>query len=198
MSSSSAFSIWFGRSVVVDDDGNPKRCFHGTKHDIFNFDSTLTKDKCFHFGTPEQANDRVSGDGKNIVPVYLSIENPRRSKDMGGDWKKKIASAKSAGFDGIVYLNRYEGIGRETVERAFAEGLDLDKLSDKDFKRYAPEARDSYIAFDTKQIKSAVSSFDCVNRKNSDLDNRLYSSAEMAMHFLSGLEEKPKFSLSPS
>src|SRR3546814_5356719 len=109
---------------------------------------------------------RVSGAGKNIMPVYLSIQNPRRSKDTGGKWASKIKAAKAAGHDGIVYLNRYEGIPADAFQRAVEQiardrggnpdFVRLDTLSDEQFRRYVPEARDSYIAFRPEQIKSAA------------------------------------------
>lgn len=150
------FKRWFGDSKVVDDTGEPLVVYHGSNADISEFDADSTVDGGFHFGTAQQAGMRVSGAGKNLMPVYLAINNPRRSKDMGGKWKSKIASAKSAGHDGIVYLNRYEGVSLETIQRAENEGVNLDRLTDEQFRRYVPEARDSYIVFRPEQIKSAT------------------------------------------
>ena len=85
---------------------------------------------------------------------------------MGRSWRSQIASARSAGHDGIVYLNRYEGIPPSAFERARAalsrrQGSNratveelLGRLSDVEFKRLIPEARDSYIALTGTQIKS--------------------------------------------
>lgn len=113
--------------------------------------------------------------GRNLVPVYLRMLNPRRSRDAGGNWASKIKSAKSAGHDGIVYLNRYEGIPYEAIERATmrlagelavnpSQAL-LDALPDEQFRKYVPEAQDSYIAFSAGQIKSAI---DCRARATSE------------------------------
>jgi 2'-5' RNA ligase len=148
-----AFRRWFGESKVVDADGNPLLMYHGTNEAIERF----SRDKVvagFHFGTTAQANMRVAGKGQNLVPVYLSIANPRRSKDTGGNWASKIKAAKADGYDGIVYLNRYEGIPLESFQRAGQKNLDA--LSDSAFKRLIPEAADSYIAFSPTQIKSAI------------------------------------------
>jgi len=56
------------------------------------------------------------------------------------------------GHDGIVYLNRREGVSR-------AQGKSPDRYndhSDEQFVHHFPDAEDSYIAFDPTQIKSAI------------------------------------------
>jgi hypothetical protein len=101
---------------------------------------------------------RASGAGKNLLPVYLKAANLRRSKDLGGQWKTKIAAAKAAGNDAIVYLNRYEGLDSNVIQRLQSLGLlqRLDDLSDEEFRRAVPQARDSYIVFRPEHIKSAI------------------------------------------
>jgi hypothetical protein len=160
------FWRWFRGSKLVDARGRPLVLYHGTTADIHEFDN----DKVvagFHFGTPSQAGMRVAGEsGRNLMPTYLHVENPRRSKDTGGKWAGKIKSAKAAGHDAIVYLNRYEGIPQEAFQRAVEQiakernsnpdYVRLDELSDEDFRRYVPEAADSYIVFRPEQIKSAI------------------------------------------
>jgi len=147
---------WLNDTKIVGEDGLPLMVVHGSNHVIDQFDPTKTLDGGVHFGTVDQANMRSAGNGKNLIPVYLNIVNPRRCKDGGSDWKKKIQSAKKAGYDGIVYLNRYEGITTERINQLSASGMlnKLDSLSDKEFKKYVPEARDSYVAFEKMQIRS--------------------------------------------
>lgn len=157
-------------SKVVDENGEPLVVYHGTVADLTQFDKTETVDGGFHFGEAKQANMRVAGaSGRNLMPVYLSITSPRRSKDAGGRWKAKIVSAKSAGHDGLIYLNRYEGVGIETVQKAQQEGVSLDRLSDAEFRRYAKEARDSYVAFRPEQIKSATGNTGDFSTANPDI-----------------------------
>lgn len=149
---------WLDGTKVVDENGQPMVVYHGTKAAISAFDPSKTVDGGIHFGSSEQAQMRASGAGKNLVPVYLRMTNPRRSRDTGGQWRQKIASAKAAGHDGIVYLNRYEGIPSERITQLASDGVlqTLDALSDKEFKRLVPEARDSYIAFSAAQIRSVI------------------------------------------
>lgn len=168
---SEAFQAWFGRSRVVDPDGEPLRLFHGATVDFVQFDPASSKDGGLHFGAAEQASMRISGAGKRLIPVYLRVENPRRSKDTGGSWHAKIASAKAAGHDGIVYLNRYEGLPLERVAELEKRGLmaRLDQISDAEFRRLVPEARDSWIVFSPTQIKSAIGNCGAFDPRNPDL-----------------------------
>jgi hypothetical protein len=160
------FQRWFGNSVVVDESGHPLIVYHGTTATFDRFDDRQVV-AGFHFGSAAQANMRVAGqEGRRIMPVFLSIQKPRRSKDAGGKWASKIKSAKLSGYDGIVYLNRYEGIPAQAFQRAaeqlakknggMADYSRLDRLSDDDFRKLVPEAADSFIAFYSTQIKSAI------------------------------------------
>lgn len=59
---------------------------------------------------------------------------------------------KDKGYDGIVYLNRREGLNnRPTPE--------VDDGDDQMFKHFHPEAQDSYIIFDPQQAKSVFNQF---------------------------------------
>lgn len=83
-----AFRQWFDGSAVVEADGSPRIMFHGTRAgDIREFRYTRN-DLGMHFGTIEQANDRLDLKSKgkaegNVIPVYLSIKNPLRLNDPG-------------------------------------------------------------------------------------------------------------------
>ena len=136
-------------SKVVDAEGRPLVVYHGTRTA-----DQLVGDRGFdrygaHFGTHSQANTRAVGEGNTaLLPAYLSILNPKRVVDANA-WANEIAKAKKQGHDGIVYLNRYEGGGRGV-------GDGLGKLTDEQFAKRFPEARDSWIAFEPEQIKSAI------------------------------------------
>ena len=113
--------------------------YHGTADDFGAFDLNFSFDAGFHFGTADAAalrlrhlgffTDELDPDhGPHLIPVYLSIRNPKRidtdpySEDFWGD---EIEKARREGHDGIVYVNEVEG------------GL-------------------SWIAFRPEQIKSAI------------------------------------------
>ena len=96
---------------------------------------------------------------------YSNLINPSW---VAGDFSAQMRSSttqlqdliKSLGYDGIVYLNRREGIGGKSgVDVSRMQDLsfqDINDMSDKAFKRRFPDASDSYIVFDETQVKSAI------------------------------------------
>ena len=78
-----------------------------------------------HWGTKRSALDRASAmsesdverSGKEITAAYLSIQNPKLVNDIGGDpkkWSALVEQAKAEGYDGLVYINKYEDIGSKS------------------------------------------------------------------------------------
>ena len=121
------FRNWFGDSKVVDAEGKPMVVYHGTASDFAEFNT----DEGAHFGTAPAANERAGMFMRgNVMPVYLSIKNPKRVQDQAnvkaGEWGDAIEQAKADGYDGLVYRNDAEDAGS-----------------------------DSYVVFDPAQIKSA-------------------------------------------
>ncbi|MDF8364705.1 hypothetical protein [Achromobacter anxifer] len=96
-----------------------------------------------------------AGTARRSIAARIKMSNPARSVDQGGNWKDKIRRAKASGKDGIVYLNRYEGMTTAIIERLSKSGHlnGLDDLTDAAFKRLVPEAKDSYIVFSVKQLE---------------------------------------------
>lgn len=167
------FARWFEGSKAVDRFGEPLMLTHGTlSGQIKKFRPGS------HFGTPMQANQRIEvlqepedwGRDRSLyptpeqqaptnIPIYLSVKNPMRVRDsLHGDWDPVIERAKRYGHDSIVYLNRGELPG-EAIDRIMEEearrGYSA-TLGDDLFRRIAPEAADSYIVFDPRQVKSAT------------------------------------------
>lgn len=106
-----------------------------------------------HAGTFEQASMRSK-------PAMTRLEiRPRRVRrliDRGEDtWShRKLSDASTRGFDMIVYLNRFEGIPLEDFEEAMRilkakkSTKSLEEITDSDFRRLVPSARDSFIVLD--------------------------------------------------
>ena len=127
-----------------------------------------------HFGSQDQANDIMGG---HTYPIYLKIESPIRLEDSGGfsdaevinqllskgliskDASEIEADAqpllKRLGYDGVVYLNRREGIG-DSIDGIQHSYEDITEMEEQDFRELYPNAKDSYIAFSPNQIKSAT------------------------------------------
>lgn len=95
------------------------------------------------------------------APQYLhrvSIPNGlhfKRIRDRGELSRKKVQRLKRAGYDGAVYLNRYEGITTEMIDRLAGLGdlSKLDSCSDAVFRKLVPEADDSYAIFDPEYCR---------------------------------------------
>ena len=148
--------IPIGRRDVIGDGvatSSDKVLYHGTQSQKGFAVPSPSLDGGIHLGTQPQANMRSRGKNQRIIPIKTRFDKLMRSRDTGGNWASKIQNAKKKGFDGIVYLNRYEGVSFETVLKAQREGIDLDQLTDIEFKKYVPEAEDSYIAFHPDQLQ---------------------------------------------
>lgn len=91
------FKAWFGNSKVVDSNGKPLVCYHGTWKAFDHIDPTLCGDLGAHFTSDPKVASMFTGisfldgsrDIKNndissrVIPVYLKIENPIRMHDHG-------------------------------------------------------------------------------------------------------------------
>lgn len=95
------FWRWFGDSKVVDEQGRPLVVYHGTDAEFDTFDKNITPKRNnllgqgFYF-TNQQ--DKAKWFGKNIMPVYLKIENPETNAKIFPD----IEKMKQSGKDGII------------------------------------------------------------------------------------------------
>jgi hypothetical protein len=210
---SDEFKRWFRKSRVVNEDGSPKVLYHGTNARVrFTTFDTVGSELGSHFGTQKQSAKFVTIEGEDsveyrqggrIYPVYLSLQNPLRLRDMGNWDNDKVASQlfdlgmidratfeamipdygrgrgdfvakerenremlqriiRTAGYDGIVYLNRFEGLNsdpEQTVLEGFNDDRELNQLTDSEFRSYLSEAEDSYIVFAPTQVKSIFNEF---------------------------------------
>lgn len=168
------FQRWFKASKVVSLEGVPLLVHHGTaEQDLQAFRRGGIESLGVHLGTRAQAVKR----GSEMLDLYAAIQNPIRLADCG-DWRPKVVldqlrrlgfdprEAKNAnrlrvelerlGFDGVVYLNRYEGLRTDAlnlVDHNWKYGPAA--LSDEAFKKRFPDAQDSWIVFHPHQVKSA-------------------------------------------
>lgn len=152
------FTKWFGNSKVVDAVGKPLVVFHGTERDFSEFNTSRAGS---HFGTAEQANSRNSNRGQ-VLSVYLSIQSPARLPDLNTWSSLSVARALvEGGYIGLGDLQKIEGIldtGKGGVV-AWIELKTILKTYGYDGIVYANKQEgegDSYIAFSSLQIKSAV------------------------------------------
>jgi hypothetical protein len=210
---SEEFKRWFRNSKVTNPDGTPRVLYHGTNARArFTTFDTVGSELGSHFGTQKQAAKFVTineqegeyRNGGRIYPVYLSIQNPLRLRDLGNWDNDKVASQlfdlgmidratndamvpdygrgqgdfvtkerdnrqilqriiRDAGYDGIVYLNRFEGLfddPEQFINVDMKDDRELNDIPDDEFKSYLPEAEDSYIVMRPTQVKSVFNKFE--------------------------------------
>lgn len=114
-----AFRKWFGKSILVDDQGAPRVLYHGTDKNFDTFDvehagegrGSKEERALFFSQTPDTANASAevmgAGSGGDVVyPVYVKLENPYVSAMKFYDsreMEQEIARAKAEGHDGITF-----------------------------------------------------------------------------------------------
>ena len=175
---------WIGASRVVDKTGAPRVVYHASAN-VWDGDAFRRRKPAsgkmslgFHFGTAKAAQERIQPAvdellrfrwaqyAPHTMAVYLRIENPLRLRDIGAwhdpDWvlraldeagvkvsSKTIAGIvrdlKAMGYDGVVYTNDREDVGSE-----------------------------SWVAFDSRQIKSAIGNSGLFDRHSDCLVDRQY------------------------
>lgn len=125
--------------------------WHSTPHDFDKFEDghASAGSYGFHFGTLSQALTRNSQG--YLLRCRLFVTDMKRKKDTGNWTQKDLKNISRTLFDGVVYLNRYEGIPKETLDSL--QDIDLDRLSDTEFKRLVPMASDSWLLFKAHNIK---------------------------------------------
>lgn len=175
---SAAFDRWFKNSVVQDEDGRPKTVYHGTGDDfnVFGHDedvqgmrnilrNTSAEGKIdgryFFTDSAELASEyaaeaKVDGAGANVIPAYLSMQNPLVVDAAGTRGRNKFAlvedsigNAIDAGNDGVVLRNVFDHV----IDNA----------------RTQTTPSTVYIAFRRNQVKSSVGNSGAFDPSNEDI-----------------------------
>ena len=110
---SPAFRKWFGESKAIDAAGAPLVLYHGTNSDITEMKSrgelfpSLPWTRGIYF-TPDAkyAAAYADGEGGNVMPVYLSLQNPKVITDgvfaSASISQAQVDEMRAEGFDGII------------------------------------------------------------------------------------------------
>ena len=171
-----AFKRWFAGSIVTDAKGNPLVVYHGSPDLRFiNQDGTFKsqKDRA-GFGRSEQAHwftpslataksyadERRAFDYQNAeggtVAAFIKLENPLIVDAGGANWRDAqrrgrtsdvIEEARAAGHDGVVIRNVKDNYNNDTKTRP----------------------TDTYVVFDSTQIKSATENTGAFDPENPDI-----------------------------
>ena len=143
---------WFGDSKVVDENGKPLVVYHGTDRDsfdVFNTDNPRAWAPDEVGAFFTSSRRNASTYGKRIVEVYLAIKNPLEVSDA--DW--------SAG-------------GVMSPRQARDAGFDGYIIRGQD-------GADTYVAFDSKQIKSATGNSGLYDPNSGSLTDALAAADEL-------------------
>lgn len=149
------FWEWFGGSKIVDDQGRPLVVFHGGNSDIWTFShefAGLGADQFgsgFYFATdPTVASGYADNtkDGANVIPAYLSIQNPlnfTKEQKLTKAQIKKIITGSPTFEDALWNFGdwQYEGKARVTND---AVNSYYDSQSDTLLQSLHPMANDFY------------------------------------------------------
>lgn len=125
-----AFKRWFGDSKVVDENGKPRVMYHGTARDFSIFDRLKSTEfrrpsmdtvGSWFSSDPNKAAQYSGGEGLNVMPVYLSIKNPKLYRSFD-DFLRDMHEAEGRKFE----EQQPKGIGSAEGLRAKlkAEGYD--------------------------------------------------------------------------
>lgn len=126
---SDAFKRWFGDSRVVDAEGEPLVVYHGTTADFSAFsreflgegDGNADFGDGFYFtDRADAASGYAQGDGGNVMPVYLNIQNPATNEvmmsheiqdvlDDGMGFADLADALAERDYDGIVFTHKSGG-----------------------------------------------------------------------------------------
>jgi hypothetical protein len=186
-----AFKRWFGDSKVVDADGKPLVMYHGTGSDI---DSFRGRGRFYFAEKPEYA---ASFAGKyldeyrrpNIMPVYLSVQNPLDLTSLGGEFVSTddiVSALKSAGANKTAQAvkdRQFEKYGRKqgvNVWELWFESPIREAVKDDGFDgviQIEQAAKDessmhesrAVMVFNPTQIKSATGNIGTFDATNPDI-----------------------------
>jgi hypothetical protein len=110
------FKRWFKDSKVVDENGKPLVMYHATTSDFSKFDterkSLMGAGSWF---SREPSQQFAEGEGGNIMPVYLSLQNPMRMQAPINYFDKN--KLMEQGYDGVLITSPIDG--RTTAAVAF-------------------------------------------------------------------------------
>lgn len=162
---SKAFQEWFGNSKVVDENGEPLVVYHGSPDLRFVREDGVFKTEKGRYGfgrdtgahwfaassqvaksyaDPKRAFDYQRAE-EGVMSAYLKMENPLIVDGKGQKWRDAqksgktgdvIESARSAGHDGVIIRN---------VKDNYQTGVIRGE-----------QATDTYVVWDSTQIKSAT------------------------------------------
>lgn len=183
-----AFTRWFGGSKVVDGSGEPLVVYHGSPDARFiNEDGTFrTQKERFGMGSQDgaywfakspaaarsYADDTRAFDYQNsepgVVAAYLKLENPLILDAKGKEWREAQARGKTSD---VIDQAREEG----------RDGVIIRNVRDNYNGNDRSVPTDTYVAFESTQIKSATDNAGTFDAANPDIRFSIASKARVSI-----------------
>lgn len=171
-----AFRRWFGGSKVVDAQGRPLVVYHGSPDLRFiNIDGTFKSQKerygmgaseAAHWFTPSMQTAKTYADPvrafdyqnaeEGVISAYLKLENPLIVDAAGANWRDAQRRGRTSDVIDEARQNGHDGVIIRNVKDNY--------LNDKRTK-----PTDTYVVFDSKQIKSATDNSGDFDPTNPDI-----------------------------
>lgn len=191
------FQAWFAQSKVVDAQGKPLRVYHGTDRAFAEFRLSRGGElgSGIYFTTSEnEANSYAGGRGQQgaaqVVPVYLSIQNPLRVTDAAEVWR--VAGTQRDEHVGrLLAAKGYDGIAFERPVQVWRDGVGVVDTG---------EMQTHYVVFDSRKAKflhqPARGAFEpgsltALLYEKADISTFLHESAHYYLTLLSDLAAQP-------
>lgn len=157
------FKRWFGKSKVVDANGNPLVVYHGTTRGLFSVFGLHERSRSNGFVFTSDKNLALTYSGQNnsaepgskstkhgYYQVYLSLENPKIV-----DWQGSHYS-ENGGTDAAIQLARNEGYDGIIIKNVDDAGMYKGMLVNRGEIPESTAIGNLYVAFNPEQIKSAI------------------------------------------
>ncbi len=180
------FKRWFGKwdthpedaSMVINEDGTPKIVYHGTDADFTVFERG---DIGYHVGTEAQAEDRISDtENGHVMKLYADVKNPLHAAFDFGDWHSKNVAGM------LIETEQFEDFdNRAEIEDRLSEIMNMKSESEADtaltkylkklgydgiiYENQFEDDGESYIVFDSNQLKSATDNIGTFDKDNGDI-----------------------------
>lgn len=170
------FWRWFGDSASVDETGQPRVVYHGTDHpDVRHFDGResigwFSANHEMASSYAQQCRSGVVPSSPNILPVYLSLQNPLKLDfDMNDDVSvvKQVLSDAKLNWDYFSWADTaWEVINHNQFMSWLVDhGFDGVEITEKGSLTFSP--------VDQAQIKSAIGNTGQFSSETTDICDEL-------------------------
>lgn len=145
----------FAQDRLLDEHGQPRILYHGTRRRFAVFDTAAIEHFGFHVGTLAQARKF----GSKPMALYVAIANPIRLPDLGTWGFENLARHLDRRGLGILSALDYERAWGARDQSGELRTILLEKGYDGIVYANAVEGRgDSFIAFEPAQLRSVADS----------------------------------------